>query len=186
MKDEENIKQKSSYTSEEELIILAKQDIDNFSEIYNRHHNSIFRFVLRKTDDEDLAADLVSEVFLKAMLAMHRFQYNGIPYQAYLMKIARNEVLAHYNRTRQRMIIALEETNLKEVLQQEVELDLDISEVVRLIALLDEDEVAIMELKFFEGKAFHEIAFILDKGESAIKMRYYRALQKLKEKVTTL
>ncbi len=185
MEEEENIKQKSSHPSVEELIILAKQNINNFSEIYNRHHDAIFRFVLRKTDDLDLTADLVSEVFLKAMLALHRFQYNGIPYQAYLMKIARNEVLAHYHKTRRQMIIALEEVSLKEVLQHEIEVDLDISEVVRLIALLDEDEVAILELKFFEGKAFHEIAFILDKGESAIKMRYYRALQKLKEKVTT-
>lgn len=183
MHEEENIKQNFSNAPEEDLIILAKKDLDYFSFIYNRYHNSIFRFVLRKTDDEDLTADIVSEVFLKAMLALHRFIYNGIPYQVYLMKIARNEVLAHYNRTRRRMVIAIEDMDIREVLQQETELNLDTAEVARLIEYLNEEEISILELKFFEGKAFYEIAYILDKGESAVKMRFYRALQKLKDKV---
>lgn len=165
------------------MILLAKSRIEHFSELYNRHYESIFRFVLRKTDDDQLSADLVSEVFLKAMLAIHRFRYNGVPYQAYLMKIARNEVLAHYQKAKRRMVISIDEINLRHVLEHEIEVDIETSTVAGLIELLDEDEISILELKFFEEKAFHEIAFILEKNESTVKMRFYRALQKLKEKI---
>lgn len=171
--------------NESELIVLCQRDISYFSIIYNRQYTAIFRFILRKTDDEALTADLVSEVFLKAMLALPRFRFNGVPYQAYLMKIARNEVLTHYHKTKKRPVIALDELSLKEVIQREADLDLDTSEVVKLIGALEDDEIAILELKFFEGKAFQEIAYILERGESTVKMRYYRALQKLKEKVKT-
>lgn len=172
--------------SEEELIRRAKEDIGHFSVIYNQQYEALFRFVFRKTDDEALAADIVSEVFLKAMLAIKRFRYNGVPYQAYLMKIARNEVLGHYRKANKRMVISIDETNLREVLQNEVDARVEIEKVAGLIDALDEDEVAILELKFFEAKPFYEIAFILDKKESAVKMRFYRALQKLKGKVGTI
>jgi RNA polymerase sigma-70 factor, ECF subfamily len=184
LKEETHIENARSDYNEEELLLLSKKNIDHFGKIYNQQYDSIFRFVLRKTDDDELAADLVSEVFLKAMLAIKRFQYNGVPYQAYLMKIARNEVLAHYHRTKKRMVISIDETNLREILESEVEVKMEADKVISLIDLLDEDEVAILELKFFEGKAFYEIAFILEKNESTVKMRYYRALQKLKEKVS--
>ncbi len=183
MRENAHIGSDGNIPSEEELILLSKRHIEHFSELYNRHYESIFRFVLRKTDDDQLAADLVSEVFLKAMMAIHRFRYNGVPYQAYLMKIARNEVLAHYQKARRRMVLSIDETNLREVLENEIEVKVDTEQIAGLLELLDEDEVSILELKFFEGKAFQEIAFILEKNESTVKMRFYRALQKLKEKI---
>ncbi|MEO9965198.1 MAG: sigma-70 family RNA polymerase sigma factor [Reichenbachiella sp.] len=170
---------------EEAMIALAKKDLQHFEPIYNRYYESIFRYVFRKTDDEDVAADLTSKVFMNAMNAIHKFEYRGVPFGAWLYRIAANEANKYFRESK-RQLLALEDHKVRMVMNcgnlEEADAEQKQKVLAELIRELDDEEIQILELKFFENKNFKEIAFILEKKESAVKMKMYRSLNKLKER----
>lgn len=170
---------------EQEAVIIAKAKIDlhYFEPLYNKYYDSIFRFVYRKTDNESVAADIVSKVFMNAMKALPKYEVRNVAFGAWLYRIANNETNKHFQ-THKRRLLSLEDDKVNLIMNcDQVE---DGEEKLKLLHVLIEDlqddEIRILELKFFENKNFEEIAFILDKRESAVKMRLYRSLKKLKEK----
>lgn len=171
--------------NEEAMIAKAKKDLQYFEPIYNKYYEAIFRYVYRKTDDEDLAADLTSKVFMNAMHSIKKYEYRGLPFGAWLYKIATNETYKYF-RDRKKRLLSLEDHKVNLVMTCGELEDADIEEkqqvLSTLIKELSDSEIKILELKFFENKNFREIAFILDKKESTIKMKMYRSLNKLKER----
>ncbi|MEP2024916.1 MAG: sigma-70 family RNA polymerase sigma factor [Reichenbachiella sp.] len=170
---------------EEAMIAKAKKDLQFFEPIYTKYYELIFRYVYRKTDDEDLAADLTSKVFMNAMHSINKFEYRGVPFGAWLYRIATNETNKYF-RDNKRRLLTLEDQKVNLVMTCD-ELDDANTEqkqkiLTELISELEDEEIRILELKFFETKNFKEIAFILDKKESAVKMKMYRSLDKLKKR----
>ncbi|MEO9805577.1 MAG: sigma-70 family RNA polymerase sigma factor [Reichenbachiella sp.] len=176
---------RNDWNDEEAMIAKAKADLKFFEPIYNRYYESIFRYVYRKTDDEDLTADLTSRVFMNAMHSIGRFEFRGIPFGAWLYRIATNETNKHFRDNKKRLL-SLEDHQVNLVMTCGELEDADAEQKQRvlteLIRELDDSEIRILELKFFENKNFKEIAFILEKKESAVKMKMYRSLNKLKER----
>ncbi|MBU2915817.1 MULTISPECIES: RNA polymerase sigma factor [Reichenbachiella] len=174
--------------SEADIIQRAKADIKHFEPLYNRYYESIFRFVYRRTDEESAAADVTSRVFMNAMQALPKYQVREVGFGAWLYKIATNETNKYFRETKKRQHLSLEDEKVNLVMSCEQIEDQEEKQTVlmQLIAELSDDEIQILELKFFESKNFKEIAFILDKKESGIKMRLYRSLEKLKEKFDSL
>lgn len=167
---------------EERIIELSKKDISCFEALYNKYYESIFRYVHRQTDDEDETADIVSRVFLNAIKALHKYENRGLPFGAWLFKIASNETNKFFRGQKNRLL-SIETSKLNLIMEcDQLEEDEDRLRVVnQLVNQLEDDEIKILELKFFESKNFKEIAFVLNKKESAVKMRMYRSLNKLKE-----
>lgn len=83
-------------TEEQSKIDAAKKDPKHFRYFYDRHYKEIFLFIFRRTDDEEVSADLAQQVFLKAMQGMDRYTYRGIPFSAWLYRIASNEVMQYF------------------------------------------------------------------------------------------
>lgn len=165
------------------MVAKAKLDLECFEPIYNKYYESIFRYIHRKTDDEDLAADLTSRVFMNAMHSLDKFEFRGVPFGAWLYRIATNEINKHYRDDKKRLL-SLEDQKVNLVMTCSELDDADAEKkqqvLTELISELEDEEIRILELKFFENKNFKEIAFILDKKESAVKMKMYRSLNKLK------
>ena len=168
---------------EQQLIAAAKRDFRHFEPLYDHYYEQIFRFVYRRCDDEAVTADLVSQVFFKALGALSNYKYTGIPFGAWLHRIASNEVKKHYRNKGAKKIFSLEERQVKELIAAEAEGDLEdkVAQLVSFLTELEEDELHVVELRFFEEKSFKEIAYILDMKESAVKMRTYRTLDKLRQ-----
>lgn len=168
---------------EAEIIEAAKSDLSYFEILYNKYYESIFRYVYRQTGDEDETADIVSKVFLNAIKALDKYEHRGFSFGAWLFRIASNETNKFFRGNKKR-VLSLEEQRLNLVMECEPFEDNSdrIGLLNTLIQELDDDEIKILELKFFEEKNFKEIAFVLNKNESTIKMRMYRALNKLKER----
>lgn len=175
----------NEWEEEKAMIAKAKTDLQFFEPIYNKYYEMIFRYVHRKTDDEDLAADLTSRVFMNAMHSLDKFEFRGVPFGAWLYRIATNETNKHFRDNKKRLL-SLEDQKVNMVMTCSELDDADIEQKQRvlteLIRELEEEEIRILELKFFETKNFKEIAFILDKKESAVKMKLYRSLDKLKKR----
>ena len=169
----------------EEYSILdqSRKDPHAFGALYEKYFDRIFNFIYRQTDDEDLTADLASQTFLIALKNVQRYQFRGVPFSAWLYKIASNEVNKHYRKQKHTKVFSIEEMRVRELMEQANE-EYDEEVVQRLMNFLKElptEMLQVLELRFFEDKDFKEIAFILDITESGAKMRTYRALDRLRK-----
>jgi len=168
---------------EYEILERSKKDSSAFGELYEKYYDRIFRFIYRQTDDEDLTADLCSQTFLSALKNVGRYQFRGLPFSAWLYKIASNEVNKHYRKQKKVKVFSIEELRVRELMEQANE-GWDEELIQRMLTYLKElptEMLQVLELRFFEDKDFKEIAFILDITESGAKMRTYRAIDRLRK-----
>lgn len=168
---------------QEKIIVeQAKKNPKAFGELYEKYFDRIFNYLYRQTDDEELAGDLCSQTFVNALNHLNRYEHRGVPFSAWLYKIASNEVNKHYRKNKGKKIFSVEEIRIKELVEQSDE-DWDeelIKKLMEFMKDLPEDMLQVLELRFYEERNFKEIAYILDITESGAKMRTYRALDKLR------
>jgi RNA polymerase sigma-70 factor, ECF subfamily len=171
---------------ENDLIQATRKDPGKFSAIYDKYFEGIFYFIFRRTDDEDVTADLCSQTFLKALQNIRKYEFRGLPFSAWLYRIASNEVNKYYYKKKKTMVFSLEEERVMELFEDS-EKQFSQEQIDMLIKVLKElptDTVEVLELRFFEGRSFKEIAFILNISESGAKMRLYRSVEKLRKHFT--
>ena len=168
---------------EQEIIERSKKDVNAFGELYEKYFDRIYNYIYRQTDDEDLAGDLCSQSFINALNNLPKYEFRGVPFSAWIYKIAGNEVNKHYRKNKGKKIFSIEELKVKELVEAADEgWDEDmINKLIDYMKNLPTDMLQVLELRFFEDKDFKEIAFILDITESGAKMRTYRALDKLRK-----
>lgn len=175
---------KEQIFNESQIIEEAKKDPGRFGLLYEKYYRQIFVFVYRRTGDEDIAGDIVSDAFLKAMVALPKFEFKGVPFSAWMFRIALNEVNMYYRKTSRERIVSIDQTNLGEVLAEaggDKESEENRQLVMKLLATLEPDEMQMMELRFFEKRPFSEVGEILGITENNAKVRTYRIIDKLKK-----
>lgn len=178
--------------AELEWIYEAQQDPEVFQKLYDKYFDAIFNYVFRRIAEEEITADLVSQTFFKALQNIKKYEYKGMPFSAWLYKIAGNEISRYYKKSKTNPVFSLEEPLLVNIIEESVDEDfqLEYDETIKILMSelqkLSTEDLAILELRFFEDKGFKEIAYILEIGESKAKMRTYRALEKLKKGITTI
>lgn len=169
------------------IIQRAQQHPEAFGLLYERYYPSIFLFIERRLGEHDLAADLTSQVFLKAMLKLGDYRFKGLPFSAWLFRVATNQVNEHYRKTRKQRVVSLDDSNYERLLSDAALGNEggglpDPAEVLNyLLNSLNEEEVQLLELRFFEERPFKEVAFILGITENNAKVRAYRIIEKLKK-----
>ena len=168
-------------------VQAAQANPARFRPLYERYYEPIYRFVYRRTSDSDLSADLSSQVFLKALQRLSGYEYRGVPFSAWLFRIASNEVAQHFRDSRNQRTVSVEDHTLVEV-AEEMELDEDLWQVEDLIGAMDllkPSDIEVIELRFFEQRPFKEVAEILGITESNAKVKTYRILERLKKHMST-
>ena len=166
------------------LVQAAQKNPARFGVLYDRYYEPIFRFIYQRISDEELSADLCSQVFLKAMQNLSRYTYKGVPFSAWLYRIASNEISQYYRQTKKNRVVALEDNyaqNIREEFDNKEELEVNIAQLEKVVQKLKPDEVQMLELRFFEKRAFKEIGDILDMTENNAKVKVYRLLQKMRK-----
>jgi RNA polymerase sigma-70 factor, ECF subfamily len=163
--------------SEERLLVEAAQkNPGRFIELYERNFERVYAFVMRRVRDRDVAEDLTSEVFHKALAHLPGFDWRGVPFAAWLIRIATNLVNDHWKRT------------AREVVEQPPERDSgtnpeQIEDTARLFGMvrkLPPDQRRVVEMRFAEGKSIREIAQDMSRTEGAIKQLQFRGLENLR------
>ena len=163
----------------------AQRDPVMFRPLYNRYFDPIFRFIYRRTADEMLTADLCSQVFLKAMQRLDAYTYQGVPFSAWLFRIASNEVSQHYRQHQKNRVVSVEEASFADVMDELHEPDNEQLRQAMILALdqLKESDLQLIEMRFFERLPFKEIADILGITESNAKVKTYRILERMKKQI---
>lgn len=173
--------------AEQSEIEAAKQNPALFRPLYNRYFESVFRFVLRRTADESLTADICSQVFLKAIENLYRYEFKGVPFSAWLFRIASNEVAQHFRNVKKTRTVAADEHTFADLADEmeEEEDDIGISraDLLHVLENLKEVDMQLIEMRFFEQRPFKEIADILGITENNAKVKTYRILRRMKKQL---
>ena len=171
--------------AEEKLVEEAKRDPARFQPLYEKYFSTVFRFIHRKVDEKDTTADLTSQVFLKVLLHLPRYQSQGLPLSAWLYRIATNEVMQYFRITKNVRKILIDETLLSRLHQQTEEPTLETlqAKLETILPQLSLNEIQLVELRFYEAKPFREIGFILNITENTAKVRLHRVLDKIRRKM---
>ncbi|MCR9287010.1 MAG: sigma-70 family RNA polymerase sigma factor [Bacteroidetes bacterium] len=164
-------------------IQAAQRDPSQFKPLYDRYYEPIFRFIQKRTDNLEVSADVCSLVFLKAMQKLDGYSFQGVPFSAWLFRIASNEVAQYYRSAKKNRVVSIESHPLSDMIE---EINGGDTEIIRnaLIESLEElrpKDLTIIEMRFFEQRPFKEVADILGITESNAKVRTYRVLERLKK-----
>lgn len=169
---------------EEGLIQQSQSDPEAFRAIYEKYFKKIFLFVLHRVGDKQLAADIASQVFLKALVNIKKFKFRGLPFSAWLFRIALNECNDYFRKNHRHRLVTIEDHIVEhlheELLESSREEDLR-KRLPEILQKLSIDELQLIELRFFEQRPFKEVADIVGITENYAKVRVYRALQKMKK-----
>jgi len=166
---------------EKEIIMQASKDYQAFDYIYERYMPQIFQYVMYRVYSREVAEDIVSVVFFKAMKNLHLFKWRKIPFSAWLYRIAFNEICNHAKKERKqeriRKNVENDETNVFYEMNHEDEKSFKfVHEYLKKLPTADQD---IITLRYFEKKSFAEISQITGKNESTLRVNLHRALKKL-------
>ena len=168
---------------ENEIISQAKKDPRAFDYLYDKYMPTIFQYVMYRVYNREIAEDIVSIVFFKAMKNLQLYKLmHKIPFSAWLYRIAYNEICNHAKREKK------QEKIYKNYLNEEPEAVYEmnpndneksfefIHEYLKKLSIKDQD---IIMMRFFEKKSFAEISQISGKNESTLRVNLHRALKKL-------
>lgn len=154
----------------------AQRDAAAWSELFDAEYRSIYGFVRYRLQGAYEAEDIAANVFEVAYLNAHRFDYRGVPIQAWLMGIARNLVRDHLKKQRRRGYH-------EEITEAMMPAELDRTEAIDMqhdlaaaMESLTEDQQTVLSLRFLMDKSVAETAVLMDRSEDAVKNLQRRAL----------
>jgi len=180
----ENIQHADELRDEESLIQKSQADPEAFRPLYEKYFKRIFLFVHHRVGDKAMTADLTSQVFLKALINIKKFSFRGLPFSAWLFRIALNECNDFFRKNKRYRLVTMEEgmvEHLYEELTSETRLEDLRQRLPTILQKLSVNELQIIELRFFEQRPFKEVGDILGISETYAKVRVYRILEKMKK-----
>jgi len=171
--------------AEERLLVEAAQkDPARFADLYEINFERVYAFVARRVCDRDAAEDLTSEVFHKALANLRRFEWRGVPFAGWLLRIAANAIADRAQRVGRELAVddppdlgadATADVDLEEVEHQ--------ARLFRLVERLPADQRRVIAMRFVEDKSIREIAEALGRTEGAVKQLQFRGLQSLRVEI---
>ncbi len=169
---------------EEELrwIESAKTDPQNFKPLYEKYYKSIFSYLFQRMNSKDSAFDLTSQVFLKALTNIEKYEFRGVPFSSWLYRIAHNEMMQTFRKQKEQRVVNADINDLKFICEESQERFFEeyIPALKELIGTLKEKDLQLLEMRYFEKRPFKEIAEILSITEVNAKVKMYRVIEKLK------
>jgi RNA polymerase sigma-70 factor (ECF subfamily) len=166
-------------SGESKLVASAQQgNAEAFSELYRRHVDQIYRYMLARVGDPSTAEDLTSEVFMRALESLGNYEDRGVPFVAWLYRIANARVVDFWRRAKH------DEVSIDEM-AQEYAVEMPGGDVVTYRALsramkhLTSEQQQVIVLRFIEGFSAAEVSQLMGRSEGAIKALQHRALASL-------
>ncbi len=175
----------SNQRMEEELswIRRAQNDPESFGPLYRKYHEQIFRYIHQRMDDEETAFDVTSQVFLKALNNIHRYEYRGVPFSSWLYRIAKSELYQSFRDRKAQRTVNIESYQLFELIEdmEDDNKEENRKRLLHCLKLMKEKDMQLIEMRFFERRSFKEIGEILEITENNAKVKTFRAIEKLKQ-----
>jgi RNA polymerase sigma-70 factor, ECF subfamily len=164
------------------LIEAAQKDPSRFGALYEENFERVYAFIARRVPDRDAVQDLTADVFHQALKNLPRFEWRGVPFAAWLFRIAANAIVDRSKRAaKERSLPRGDDTDdPPEVGLEEIDAR---AHLFRLVDRLPADQRRVIIMRFAEEKTIREIATDLGRSEGAVKQLQFRGLQALKAKL---
>ena len=173
---------------EEESIArrLQKREPEAWSAVYEEYFPRVYRYIARRVSNRTEAEDLTEQAFLKALESIDSFRWRGVPFPAWLFRIARNLVIDYWRTAKSKTSLPLDESLVSDDVDPETiaERNLDIKQVFQAMGQLTQSQRDVMELRFFGGLWINEVAKVLGKSEGAVKVMQHSALAALRKRLS--
>ena len=173
---------------EEDVLRRASQgDRDAFGQLYERYVERIFNYVYYRTGNPHDAEDLTARVFQRAMNHIRNYTDRGVPFSAWLYRIAHN-LVANWHRDRSRkQEIPIDDLPILPTKGDHPEKNLVHSQeqesLLKMIRKLPPERQNLLILKFVENMSNAEIGEIMGRSEGAVKSLYHRTLLALRDQL---
>jgi len=162
--------------SQERLQIEAAQrDPAQFAALYEDNFYRVYAYIVRRTGDRSQAEDLTSEVFREALANIGKFEWRGVPFASWLLRIAANSLSDHFRRSARERADGLEPEDKPSPAEIEQS-----ALLFQLVERLPDMQRHVIEMRFVEQKSIREIAVELDRSEGAVKQLQLRAIENLR------
>lgn len=183
--EERGLNAQDTDTAERRAIEAAQKDPARFAELYENNFERVYAFVARRVRDRNEAEDVTSEVFHQALANLPRFQWRGVPFAAWLFKIAANSIIDRSKRAARERALPEGLELAAEVSTQEIDDEIEQrARLFRLVNLLPEAQRHVIAKRFAEEKSIRAIANEIGRSEGAVKQLQFRALQSLRARLT--
>ncbi|MBZ5520977.1 MAG: sigma-70 family RNA polymerase sigma factor [Acidobacteriia bacterium] len=160
------------------LIEAAQNDPSRFAELYEGNFDRVYAFIARRVRNREEAEDLTSEVFHRALTNLGHFEWRGVPFAAWLLRIAANTLATRWMRLAKSPEVLNEgETTTEPGADPALERQIILSQLVHR---LPPDQRLVILRRFVDQRGVREIAAELGRTEGAIKQLQFRALQNLR------
>ena len=166
--------------AERRLIEASQRDRNRFGQLYERYFDRVYAFAITRTRDRTAAEDVTAETFRRALQNLCHFQWRGVPFSAWLLRIAANAASDLLRQeARHTPLDSLPEdewepweTRLIEVEQR--------TRLIELVRRLPKDQRRVIFMRFVDRRRNREIAQAIGRSEGAVKALQFRALQNLR------
>ncbi|MGH9864640.1 MAG: RNA polymerase sigma factor [Candidatus Acidiferrales bacterium] len=161
------------------LAEAARRDPSRFAELYELHFERVYAYVARRVGNRVEAQDLTSEVFHQALANIGKFEWRGVPFAAWLLRIASNAIADKWrDASRERGNPSKESSEEADFAEAD-----DRARLFRLVKDLPMDQRLVIEMRFAEEKSIREIAQTIGRTEGAVKQLQFRGIQNLRVKM---
>jgi RNA polymerase sigma-70 factor (ECF subfamily) len=168
---------------EQLLIEAAQKDPARFTELYEQNFERVYAFVARRVRNRDDAEDLTAEVFRDALANVKKFEWRGLPFSAWLYRIASNAIADRWQRAaKEQGTPAMDDPPDDPARTSPEEIERG-AQLFRLVTQLPGEQRRVIEMRFAEGKSIREIAQELGRTDGAVKQLQFRGLHSLRESV---
>ena len=162
---------------ERALIEAAQADPARFVDLYERHVDRVYAYVIRRTGNRAEAEDITSEVFERALVNLPKFEWRGVPLIAWLFRIAANALA-----DRRREIERDSADPPPDVPDESESATIERRAMLfQLVGRLPDLQRQVIEMRFAEGRSIREIAAALERSEGAVKQLQLRAIENLRK-----
>jgi RNA polymerase sigma-70 factor (ECF subfamily) len=162
-------------------------ETEAFGVLYERYVNRIYNYIYYRTGNVKEAEDLTSRVFQRAYKHIQNYTHRGVPFSAWLYRIAHN-LVANWYRDRSRKKEVTIDERIPSAAQfdfpeSNVEQDQEVEKLLKVIRKLPQERQQLIILKYVEGLSNSDIGIIMRRSEGAIKSLYHRTLSSLRKEL---
>jgi RNA polymerase sigma-70 factor (ECF subfamily) len=168
---------------EESLVRRAqKNDQEAFAQLYEEHFDKIYRYLALRIGNEMEAEDMTQQVFLNALQSISSFRWKGVPFSAWLFRIAHNQAVDHLRKKKKRASVPLDESLMSsnDAPPATTERKMDIEELLRATKRLTEAQREVISLRFSSELSIAQVAKIMGKSQGAVKALQHSAIVALR------
>lgn len=170
---------------EQALLDRAKRSPEGVAEVYDRYHERVYAFLLKRARHRETAEDLTAKTFMKFIEALPTIEWQGFSLGAWLFRVASNALTDHWRNAGVRLSVELDTESWDPPSQEEspswyAELSLESDKVREAIKHLSPRDQEILDLRFFAGQEIAEIAAQKNIQPNHASVLVYRALGRLR------